>query len=87
MTTPGDGDGTMQAQMLIKMNDKLDGLVTDVAVIKNQMSAVPKLEERLRLVENAQASASGGRDTQARITSWAAAAAAVGAGVAGYLHH
>ena len=86
MTTPGDGDGTMQSQMLMDISKNVGTLVTDVAVIKSQM-AQGEYEKRIHDLEMGQAAAVGGRDTQARVTSWLAAAAAVGAGIAGYLHH
>ena len=86
MSTPGDGDGTMQSQMLLKIRDDVGTLVTDVAVIKSQM-ATGEYEKRIHDLEMGQAASQGGRDTQARVTSWLAAAAAVGAGIAGYLHH
>ena len=81
----------MQAQMLLKMNDKLDGVATDVAVIRSQMTVVPLLEERMRVAEGQLAALQGadqrGKDQTARVTSWIAAAAAAGAGIAQYLHH
>ena len=85
MTTPGD-DVTMQSQMLLKISADVATLVTDVAVIKTQLAAVPDHEQRIRALESAASAVQGGRDVQARVTSWAAAAAAVGAGIAGYLH-
>ena len=86
MSTPETGD-TMQSQMLLEISKNVGTLVTDVAVIKTQMTQVPDHEIRIRALESAAQQATGGRDTQARVTSWLAAAAAVGAGIAGYLHH
>ena len=86
MTTPGDGD-SMQAQMLLKISNDVATLVTDVAVIKTQLAAVPDHEQRIRLLEAEAAQAVGGKDVQARVTGFIGLAAAVGAGVAGYLHH
>lgn len=89
MSTPGGdtGGSTMQGQMLLKISDNVATLVTDVAVIKSQMGDVPQLQKDVRDLQLAAASAQGGRDVQARWVSWVAAAAAVGAGIAGYLHH
>ena len=87
MTTPGGDGDSMQAQMLLKISNDVATLVTDVAVIKTQLAAVPDHEQRIRLLEAEAAQAVGGKDTQARITSWIGIGAAVGAGVAGYLHH
>ena len=72
---PGDG---VSSQLLLKINDNVSTLVTDVAVIKSQMSGVPELEKRLRAVEDAQAATQGSRDTAARW--WAAAGVVLAAG-------
>lgn len=92
MSTPEghSGDG-VSSQLLLKINDNVSTLVTDVAVIKSQMSGVPELEKRLRAVEDTQAASQAatqvGRDNQARIVAWLAAAAGLGSGAAGWFHH
>ena len=87
MTTPEAGENSMQGQMLLKISDNVATLVTDVAVIKTQLAAVPDHEQRIRDLEAAASQAVGGKDVQARVTGFVGLAAAVGAGIAGYLHH
>ena len=83
---PDTGDG-VSTQLLMKISSDVSTLVTNVAVIEERTRAIPDHEQRLRALEASAQQATGGRDTQARVTSWLAAAAAVGAGIAGYLHH
>ena len=92
MTMPGDtittasGDG-MQAQILLELGRQS----TKLAVIDTKLDALASVKEdhetRLRTLESVASQVQGGKDTSARVTSWLAAAAAVGAGIAGYLHH
>lgn len=62
----------------------------DLAVISTKLDSVLTAqndhENRLRAVESQVQQARGGRDMQARVVSWLAAAVGAGAGIAGYLH-
>ena len=66
-----------QSTQLAILNTKLDALI----------SAKDDHEARLRSLESAAQQVLGGRDNQARVTSWLGVAGAVAAGVLGYLHH
>lgn len=78
MTTPGDGDGGVSGQLLLRISSDVSSLVTDVAVIKSEMTRVSDHEKRIRDLEALSQQATGGRDTAARW--WAAAGVVLAAG-------
>lgn len=77
MSMPGE-DGSVSAQLLLKISGDVSGLVTDVAVIKEQTRAISDHETRIRALE------------RFRWGLPASALAAIGSGVAAwlaYVHH
>lgn len=98
---PGSGDG-VSAQLLLKISNDVSGLVTDMAVLKEQTRALSDHEQRIRELraevptdlvkrlgelESQAAQSQGGRDVSARVTGGVGILAAIGATVANYLHH
>ena len=76
---PGEG---MQGQILLKLGE----ISTQIAVITEQLKAVPDHETRLRILEHDASESHGTRDLVARVWSSAAALAAVATAVVAYLH-
>ena len=92
MTMP-DSDGLVAA-LLANISKDVSDTRTDVAVIKEQVSKVPQLEERIRLNESAivelRTAAGTNKDWAARLVAAVAVLAAVGSGVAAWvaaIHH
>jgi hypothetical protein len=98
----GQTDPGVSAQLLLKISNDVSGLVTDVAVIKEQTRAIsdhedrirqlraevpPKLAERLTEVESHIQQERGGRDVWARVAGGVGIAAATAAAVATFVHH
>jgi len=87
MTMP-DHDGmtavaSQVSQVLIKQGE----MAVQLAVIAEQLKALPDQENRIRTLEAGAAQQTGGRDMWARIVSLVAVLAALGAALGVYLHH
>jgi len=80
---PSDG---LQGTILLRLGE----LTGSVSVIDTKLdhigAGISDHETRIRVLENTSAQAAGGRDVWARVIAGLSAAAAVGSGVAVYLH-
>ena len=92
MAMPSDGnltltDGNPTAMILLELGKQSTQLAVVNTKLDSLISAKDDHEARLRALEAAASTMAGGKDVWARVWSGLAAAGAVGAGIAGYLHH